>query len=118
MTRKVIESMAAAEGFSLDQVYVTSFSCRTIVYKGLFVAPQFERFYPDLADAEFESALAVIHQRYSTNTFPSWPNSQPFRYIAHNGEINTLRGNINKMNARERPCPLRFSETTSRSSPR
>jgi glutamate synthase domain-containing protein 2/glutamate synthase domain-containing protein 3 len=80
---------------------VCSFSSRTIVYKGLFVAPQFERFYPDLADPDFESALAVIHQRYSTNTFPSWHNAQPFRFIAHNGEINTLRGNINKMNARE-----------------
>ena len=76
--------------------------CRTVVYKGMFVAPQFERFYPDLSDPEFESALAVIHQRYSTNTFPSWPLAQPFRYIAHNGEINTLRGNINKMNAREK----------------
>ena len=89
-------------GFSLEDLYVNSFSSRTIVYKGLFVAPQFEGFYPDLADPEFESALAVIHQRYSTNTFPSWHNSQPFRYIAHNGEINTLRGNINKMNAREK----------------
>ena len=102
VARKCIESAATAEGFPLEDLYISSFSCRTIVYKGLFVAPQFERFYPDLADAEFESALAVIHQRYSTNTFPSWHNSQPFRYIAHNGEINTLRGNINKMNAREK----------------
>jgi len=102
VTRKVIESMAAAEGLTLEELYVASCSCRTVVYKGLFVAPQFERFYPDLGDEEFESALAVIHQRYSTNTFPSWPLAQPFRYIAHNGEINTLRGNINKMNAREK----------------
>ncbi|HTZ52163.1 MAG TPA: glutamate synthase central domain-containing protein, partial [Spirochaetia bacterium] len=101
VTRKVIESMAAADGFTMEQVYVASLSCRTVVYKGLFVAPQLESFYPDLRDPAFESALAVIHQRYSTNTFPSWHNSQPFRYIAHNGEINTLRGNINKMNARE-----------------
>jgi glutamate synthase (NADPH) large chain len=101
VTRKVIESMTAAGGFSMEQVYAASFSCRTVVYKGLFAAPQLESFYPDLRDPEFESALAVIHQRYSTNTFPSWHNSQPFRYIAHNGEINTLRGNINKMNARE-----------------
>ncbi len=101
VTRKVIESMAAAEGFSMEELYVNSFSCRTVVYKGMFVAPQFESFYPDLRDPDFESALAVIHQRYSTNTFPSWPLAQPFRYIAHNGEINTLRGNINKMNARE-----------------
>ena len=102
VTRKVIESAASAEGFPLEELYVNSLSCRTIVYKGLFVAPQFERFYPDLGDDAFESALAVIHQRYSTNTFPSWPLAQPFRYIAHNGEINTLRGNINKMNAREK----------------
>jgi glutamate synthase (NADPH/NADH) large chain len=101
VTRKVLESMAAAEGFSMDDLYVNSFSSRTIVYKGMFVAPQFASFYPDLADPDFESALAVIHQRYSTNTFPSWSLAQPFRFIAHNGEINTLRGNINKMNARE-----------------
>jgi len=86
----------------MEELYVNSFSCRTVVYKGMFVAPQFERFYLDLGDPDFESALAVIHQRYSTNTFPSWPLAQPFRYIAHNGEINTLRGNINKMNAREK----------------
>ena len=101
VTRKVIESMAAAESFTMEELYVNSFSGRTIVYKGMFVAPQFESFYPDLRDPDFESALAVIHQRYSTNTFPSWPLAQPFRAIAHNGEINTLRGNINKMNARE-----------------
>jgi glutamate synthase (NADPH/NADH) large chain len=102
ITRKVMESTAMGQGFSLEELYVSSFSSRTIVYKGLFVAPQLERFYPDLGDPEFESALAVIHQRYSTNTFPSWHNSQPFRYIAHNGEINTLRGNVNKINAREK----------------
>ncbi len=101
VTRKTIEAAAKADGFSLDELYVASFSCRTVVYKGMFVAPQFARFYPDLGDEDFHSALAVIHQRYSTNTFPSWPLAQPFRYIAHNGEINTLRGNINKMNARE-----------------
>ena len=101
VTRKVIESMAAADGLTMEELYVNSFSSRTIVYKGMFVAPQFESFYPDLRDPDFESALAVIHQRYSTNTFPSWPLAQPFRFIAHNGEINTLRGNINKMNARE-----------------
>ena len=102
VTRKSLETAAAAAGFSMEELYVNSFSSRTIVYKGMFVAPQFESFYPDLSDPEFESALAVIHQRYSTNTFPSWPLAQPFRYIAHNGEINTLRGNINKMNAREK----------------
>ncbi|MGA2479340.1 MAG: glutamate synthase large subunit, partial [Spirochaetia bacterium] len=102
VARKSIESAATAAGFALEELYVNSLSCRTVVYKGMFVATQFERFYPDLGDPEFESALAVIHQRYSTNTFPSWPLAQPFRYIAHNGEINTLRGNINKMNAREK----------------
>ena len=102
VARRCVENAAEAAGFSLEELYVASFSARTIVYKGMFVAPQFERFYPDLGDGEFESALAVIHQRYSTNTFPSWPLAQPFRFIAHNGEINTLRGNINKMNAREK----------------
>ena len=118
VTRKVIESTAMGHGFSLEDVYVSSFSGRTIVYKGLFVAPQLEGFYPDLADPEFESALAVIHQRYSTNTFPSWHNSQPFRYIAHNGEINTLRGNVNKINAREKTMssPL-FGDDISKLSP-
>ena len=100
--RKCIEREAAGAGFKLDELYVASLSSRTIVYKGMFVAPQLEAFFPDLADPDFESALAVIHQRYSTNTFPSWANSQPFRYVAHNGEINTLRGNVNKMNAREK----------------
>jgi glutamate synthase (NADPH) large chain len=102
VARKCMERTAFAAGLSIEEFYVNSFSSRTIVYKGMFVAPQFERFYPDLSDDDFESALAVIHQRYSTNTFPSWPLAQPFRYIAHNGEINTLRGNINKMNAREK----------------
>jgi len=100
--RKALEKAATTAGFSLEELYVNSLSARTVVYKGMFVAPQLESFYPDLSERDFESALAVIHQRYSTNTFPSWPLAQPFRYIAHNGEINTLRGNINKMNAREK----------------
>lgn len=99
--RRSIEKAAARKGYSIDDFYISSFSSRTIVYKGMFVAPQLEEFYPDLRDADFESAIALVHQRYSTNTFPSWPLAQPFRYIAHNGEINTLRGNINKMKARE-----------------
>jgi len=81
--------------------YIPSFSCRTIVYKGLLLPTQVASFYKDLDDPRFESALAVVHQRYSTNTFPSWELAQPFRYLAHNGEINTLRGNINHMRARE-----------------
>ena len=84
-----------------DYFYVVSLSSRTITYKGLLLAPQITRFYPDLADPDFESAIAVIHQRYSTNTFPSWELAQPFRFLCHNGEINTLRGNVNRMKARE-----------------
>ncbi len=82
--------------------YASSFSCRTVIYKGMMIAPQVPKFYPDLRDIRMVSALAVVHQRYSTNTFPSWPLAQPFRLLAHNGEINTLRGNRNQMATRER----------------
>ncbi|MBD3321097.1 MAG: glutamate synthase large subunit, partial [Chitinivibrionales bacterium] len=99
--RRCIEKEAVHRGYCLDNFYIASLSCKTITYKGLFVAPQFEKFYPDLNDKNVQSAFALVHQRYSTNTFPSWPLAQPFRYLAHNGEINTLRGNINKMRARE-----------------
>ncbi len=85
----------------LADCYIPSCSSRTIVYKGLLVAPQLALFYPDLADADFTSALAVFHQRYSTNTFPNWFLAQPFRFLGHNGEINTLQGNRNWMAARE-----------------
>ncbi len=81
--------------------YVPSLSSRVVIYKGLLLADQVERFYADLADERFVSALALVHQRYSTNTFPTWDLAHPFRYLAHNGEINTLRGNINWMHARE-----------------
>lgn len=101
IARKCIEREAKDQQFSMEDLYIPSFSSRTITYKGMFVAPQFEYFYPDLGDPEFKSALALVHQRYSTNTFPSWPLAHPFRMMAHNGEINTLRGNINKMIARE-----------------
>ncbi|HMD68337.1 MAG TPA: glutamate synthase large subunit, partial [Chitinivibrionales bacterium] len=101
IARKCMEREAAVAGLSMDDFYITSLSCATINYKGMFVAPQFDAFYPDLLDKNFTSAIALVHQRYSTNTFPSWCLAQPFRYCAHNGEINTLRGNINKMNARE-----------------
>ncbi len=84
-----------------DRFYIPSFSSRTIIYKGLLMGGQVSGFYKDLNDPDVESAVAVIHQRYSTNTFPSWELSQPFRFLAHNGEINTLRGNLNQMNARE-----------------
>ncbi|MFW6153991.1 MAG: glutamate synthase large subunit, partial [Planctomycetota bacterium] len=96
--RLVRERLAAAgEGF-----HVASLSCRTICYKGMFLAPQLMGYYPDLSDERVVTALAVVHQRYSTNTLPSWSLAQPFRCIAHNGEINTLSGNRNRMRARER----------------
>ncbi|MBI2440587.1 MAG: glutamate synthase large subunit [Lentisphaerae bacterium] len=82
--------------------YVASFSSRTIVYKGLLTAIQLPQFYPDLSNPALESAIAVVHQRFSTNTFPTWQLAQPFRYLAHNGEINTLRGNLSQMRAREK----------------
>jgi glutamate synthase (NADPH/NADH) large chain len=82
-------------------VYFASLSCRTIVYKGMLSAPQVEPFYPDLSDPRYGSAVALVHSRFSTNTFPSWPLAHPYRYVAHNGEINTVRGNRNWMRARE-----------------
>ncbi|MGM0652485.1 MAG: glutamate synthase large subunit, partial [Bacillota bacterium] len=84
-----------------DIFYVPSLSCRTIVYKGLLMPDQVEKFYPDLLDQTVESSFVIVHQRYSTNTFPSWPLAQPFRFLCHNGEINTLRGNRNWMASRE-----------------
>ncbi|HEX4840802.1 MAG TPA: glutamate synthase large subunit, partial [bacterium] len=96
--RKHIEQTAAEVGLGL---YVPSLSRRTIVYKGLLSSPQLSQFYPDLLDPGFETSLAVFHQRYSTNTFPSWHLAQPFRFIAHNGEINTLQGNMHWTRARE-----------------
>lgn len=81
--------------------YICSLSSRTIVYKGMLTASQLATFYPDLSDPLFASALALVHSRFSTNTFPSWARAHPYRYVAHNGEINTLRGNINWMYARE-----------------
>jgi glutamate synthase domain-containing protein 2/glutamate synthase domain-containing protein 1/glutamate synthase domain-containing protein 3 len=87
--------------------YVPSMSCRTIVYKGMFFAPQLFDYYADLADERVATALAIVHQRYSTNTFPSWRLAHPFRMIAHNGEINTLRGNVNRLRGYEKTmrCP-------------
>src|SRR5438034_1392815 len=84
--------------------YVVSLSCNTLIYKGMLTADQIQPMFPDLTDPDVESALALVHQRFSTNTFPSWPLAHPYRYIAHNGEINTLRGNINWMRAREALC--------------
>ena len=81
--------------------YVVSLSCRTIVYKGMFLASQLGPYYKDLTDTRFKSALALVHQRFSTNTFPAWSLAHPYRMVAHNGEINTLRGNVNWMAARQ-----------------
>jgi len=100
--RKVVERAVAESSLaSKGQFYVPSLSARTIVYKGLMLAQQFSRYYPDLSDPRYSSGLALVHQRYSTNTLPTWPLAHPFRFLAHNGEINTLRGNINMMASRE-----------------
>jgi len=93
--RRIVE-LAAGPDF-----YVASFSSRTIVYKGMLISPQVRGFFPDLKDDRLKTALALVHSRFSTNTFPSWELSHPFRVIAHNGEINTLMGNVNWMRARE-----------------
>jgi glutamate synthase (NADPH) large chain len=95
--RVVAESDLKEKGF----FYLPSLSSRTIVYKGLLLAPQISRFYKELGDPEVMSALCMVHQRFSTNTFPSWQLAHPYRYISHNGEINTLRGNVNWMSARQ-----------------
>ncbi|MGH8587536.1 MAG: glutamate synthase subunit alpha, partial [Gammaproteobacteria bacterium] len=84
--------------------YIPSLSHRTLIYKGMLTGFQIEAMFPDIVDPAVESALALVHQRFSTNTFPSWPLAQPFRYVSHNGEINTLRGNINWMRARQALC--------------
>src|SRR6056297_801998 len=97
--RRRIEKAAAAEG--INGLYIASLSCRSIIYKGMMLAEQVADFYPDLQDERFKSAFAIYHQRYSTNTFPQWWLAQPFRMLAHNGEINTLKGNVNWMKSHE-----------------
>ncbi len=102
-------SKAAKRGIHERRMfYIPSLSCRTIVYKGMLTARQLPLFYPELTDASLESALAMVHSRFSTNTFPSWARAHPYRYLAHNGEINTLRGNINWMRARESKFQSKF----------
>jgi len=88
-------------GPAAEEFYVVSMSCRTICYKGMFLAPQLAAYYADLSDERLTTALAIVHQRYSTNTFPSWQLAQPFRMVAHNGEINTLRGNAHRLQGYE-----------------
>ena len=97
--RRRIENAALAAG--INELYLASLSCRSIIYKGMFLAQDVSEFYPDLKDDRFESAFALYHQRYSTNTFPQWWLAQPFRMLAHNGEINTLKGNTNWMKSHE-----------------
>ncbi len=97
--RRRIEKAAIAA--QVPQMYIASMSCRSIIYKGMMLAEQVAEFYPDLKDDKFISAFAIYHQRYSTNTFPQWWLAQPFRMLAHNGEINTLKGNMNWMKSHE-----------------
>ena len=104
--RRRIEKAAAAAG--IGELYLASLSSRPIIYKGMMLAEQVAVFYPDLMDERFESAFAIYHQRYSTNTFPQWWLAQPFRMLAHNGEINTLRGNMNWLKSHE----IRMASTT------
>lgn len=99
LARHEIENRIAQD--KIDHFYICSFSHRTLVYKGLLVAASLEKFYPDLADPDYETAVCVYHQRYSTNTFPTWPLAHPFRILSHNGEINTVRGNRHWTQARE-----------------
>jgi glutamate synthase (NADPH/NADH) large chain len=100
--RRRIEKAAAAAGIAgAGGLYIASLSCRSIIYKGMMLAEQVAEFYPDLQDERFESAFAIYHQRYSTNTFPQWWLAQPFRMLAHNGEINTIKGNTNWMKSHE-----------------
>src|ERR1700744_2511085 len=100
--RKTISStLYAMRERRVSNYYPVSISCRTIIYKGMFLADQLGAYYPDLHDPDFDSALALVHQRFSTNTFPAWSLAHPYRMVAHNGEINTLRGNNNWMAARQ-----------------
>ena len=96
--RRLIERAIAEKGTAF---HIPSLSSKVFLYKGMFLAHQTPAFFPDLQDPDMESRIALVHQRYSTNTFPTWELAQPFRYLAHNGEINTIRGNQNWMNARE-----------------
>jgi glutamate synthase (NADPH) large chain len=102
-TQNPLAALAEKHGLpGISQLYMPSFSSRTVVYKGLLLATQVGSFYRDLDDPDCVSALGLVHQRFSTNTFPSWKLAHPYRFIAHNGEINTVRGNVNWMNARRR----------------
>ena len=105
--RKRIETEMASKK-EYEDVYISSLSTRTIVYKGMLIPEQLDSFYIDLNHPDFKSALALVHSRFSTNTFPSWKRAHPNRYTIHNGEFNTLRGNVNWMRAREQMCKSEF----------
>ena len=97
----VIRRRIEKQALGIKDLYVASLSCRSIIYKGMMLAEQVAEFYPDLQDERFQSTFAIYHQRYSTNTFPQWWLAQPFRMLAHNGEINTFKGNLNWMKSHE-----------------
>jgi len=99
--RRITKAIEDSNLTDKDYFYIPSLSSRTIVYKGMLTSTQLRHFYPDLSDPKMETALALVHSRFSTNTFPSWKLAHPYRYLIHNGEINTLRGNQNAMHARE-----------------
>ncbi|MEK6794022.1 MAG: glutamate synthase large subunit [Spirochaetota bacterium] len=102
LVRKMAENTVRASSIEQKKFfYITNLSCRTFSYKGLLMPDQMEKFFPELSDPSIESAIAIVHSRYSTNTFPTWDLAQPFRYLAHNGEINTLQGSVNWMRSRE-----------------
>lgn len=108
-TRKKIENSAKKLDIAqMSGFYITNLSSRTLIYKGLLMPRQLEEYFTDLSDKNLKSAICLVHSRYSTNTFPTWNLSQPFRYLAHNGEINTLRGNINWMATREGNIASRY----------
>ena len=99
--RRVSAAIAHSKAAGSEFFYVASMSCRTLIYKGMLTPRQLEEFYPDLSDKNMETALALVHSRFSTNTFPSWRLAHPYRYLIHNGEINTKRGNVNWSHARQ-----------------
>jgi len=109
LIRKRVELEASRMNiWETEKLYFTSLSCRTIVYKGLLLPEHLAAFYQDLSHPSYTSALALVHSRFSTNTFPSWERAHPYRYMIHNGEINTIKGNVNWMRARERACESEY----------
>jgi glutamate synthase (ferredoxin) len=102
--RRIENAIRTSDLPQREMFFVPSLSSRTLIYKGMLNSKQVAPFYPDLNDPALESALALVHSRFSTNTFPNWARAHPYRYLAHNGEINTLRGNVNWMTARENTC--------------